>query len=98
MREKIYKIINKLYGVLMTVSFFGGALPLVAYIVAMIIGGSIGEKIAVFASEEFYPYVFALASIAVVVGLIAMYVGKQEGLSVKSFGEKKDEDKDEKAK
>ena len=85
MREKIYKFLNKLYGILMTMSFFGGAIPLVAYIVAMIIGGDIGESIAVFFSDVFYLYVFALASIAVVVGLIAMYVGKEEGLSVKSF-------------
>jgi len=90
MREKIYKILNKLYGILMTVSFFGGAIPLVAYIVAIIIGGAVGESIAVFFSDVFYLYVFALASIAVVVGLIAMYVGKEEGLSVKSFGTKKE--------
>ncbi len=90
MREKIYKFLNKLYGILMTISFFGGAIPLVAYIIAMIIGGTTGESIAVFFSDVFYLYVFALASIAVVVGLVAMYVGKQEGLSVKSF-EKKDQ-------
>ena len=90
MREKIYKFLNKLYGILMTMSFFGGAIPLVAYIVAIIFGGAVGESIAVFFSDVFYLYVFALASIAVVVGLIAMYVGKEEGLSVKSFGAKKE--------
>lgn len=90
MRKKIYKFLNKLYGVLMTISFFGGAIPLVAYIIAIIIGGTTGELIAGFFSDVFYLYVFALASIAVVVGLVAMYVGKEEGLSVKSFGTKKD--------
>lgn len=92
MREKIYNILNKIYGILMTVSFFAGALPLVAFIIAMIIGGNVGENIAVFIKDYVYPYIIALASIAVLIGWIAMYVGKKEGLSVKSFN-KKSEDK-----
>ena len=40
--------------------------------------------------KEYYPWVIALASIAVLIGLIAMYVGRQEAFSTKSFGIKKD--------
>ena len=85
MREKIYKILNKAYGVTMFVAFFGGLLPLIPFAVAMIIGGTTGEKIATFLYNGYYPWVIALASIAVVIGLIAMYVGKQSALSTKSF-------------
>ena len=85
MRAKIYKALQKLYGILMFVAFFGGFLPVIPFIVAVIIGGSAGESIAVFLYKEYYPWVIALASIAIVVGLIAMYVGKQEGLSVKKI-------------
>lgn len=67
----------------MTVSFFGGVLPLIPFIVAIIIGGDIGEKISVFLYNEYYPWIIAGASISVVIGLIAMYVGKQKGLSIK---------------
>lgn len=87
MREKLFKICNTAYGVLMTASFFGGVLPLIPYIVAMIIGGGdggVGESIANFLYNDYYPWVILAGSVAVVIGLIAMYIGKLEGLSVKS--------------
>ncbi len=88
MRQKIEKILKKLYGITMTIAFFGGVLPLIPFIVAIIIGGGAkgtGETIAVWLYKQYYPWVIALASISVVIGLIAMYVGKQEALSSKSF-------------
>ena len=84
MREKIFKIANTIYGALMTLSFFGGILPLLPFIVALIIGGDVGEAIAVFLYKEYYPWVIIAGSIAIVVGLVAMYIGKLEGLSVKN--------------
>lgn len=89
MRKKIYNILNKLYGIIMTVAFFGGILPLVFFIVAIIVGGTSGEKITVFMADEVYPVIIALASIAVLIGWIAMYVGKEEGLSINKMKNKK---------
>ena len=92
MREKIYGVLKKLYGITMTVAFSGGVLPLIPFIIAMIIGGGAGgtgETVSTWLYKQYYPWVIALASIAVLIGLIAMYVGKQEGLSAKSFGIKK---------
>lgn len=84
MRQKIFDIFNKIYGVLMSISFFGGVLPLIPFIFAMIVGGELGENIAVFLQKQYYPWVIIAGSVAIVFGLIAMYVGKLEGLSVKS--------------
>ncbi len=89
MREKIYKVLNKIYAVMMTVSFFAGFIPLIPFIAAIIIGGNIGEKVAVFLYSEYYPWVIIVGSLAIVIGLIAMYVGKIEGLSVKKTDAKK---------
>lgn len=88
MRQKIEKFLQKLYGITMTIAFFGGVLPLIPFIVAMIIGGGkegTGESIAVWLYKQYYPWVIALASIAVVIGLISMYVGGKEALSSKSI-------------
>ena len=93
MREKIYKILNKTYGILMSVSFFAGGIPLIPFIIALIVGGKTGEAISVFLIDEYYPWVIILGSIAIVIGLIAMYVGKLEGLSVKSVTAEKKEEK-----
>ena len=44
--------------------------------------------------KEYYPWVIALASISILIGLISMYVGKKEAFSTKSFGiDKKKEQK-----
>lgn len=83
MRQKIYKILNTVYGIMMSVSFFAGFLPLIPFIVAIIIGGDAAQAIAVFLSKQYYPWVIIIGSLALVVGLIAMYVGKLEALSVK---------------
>ena len=88
MRQKIYEVLNKIYGILMTVSFFGGFLPLIPFVIAILIGGQTGEAIAVFLYKSYYPWVILLGSMAVLIGLVAKYVGKLEGLSVKSEGKK----------
>ncbi len=84
MREKVFNILNKVYGIMMTISFFAGGLPLIPFIIALIVGGKTGEAISVFLYEKYYPWVIVIGSLAIVVGLIAMYIGKLEGLSVKN--------------
>ena len=97
MREKIYNVFKKLYGITMTVAFFGGVLPLIPFLIALIIGGGkggTGEAISTWLYKQYYPWIIALASIAVIIGLIAMYIGKQEGLSAKSFQTKRPKKED----
>lgn len=89
MREKLEKILQKAYGITLTVSFFAGLLPLVPFVAAIIIGGGAGgtgEAISTWLYKQYYPWVIALASIAILIGLVAMYVGKKEAFSTKSFG------------
>lgn len=83
MKEKLFRLLNRVYGVTMFIAFFGGVIPLPFFLAAIVIGGSAGEAMAVFLYEQFYPWVLALAAIAVMIGVIAMYAGKVEGLSVK---------------
>ena len=79
MRKKIFNILNKAYGILMFASFFAGFLPLIPFIIALIVGGETGEAISVFLYKQYYPWVIVVGSVAIIVGLIAMYVGKLEG-------------------
>lgn len=88
MRNKIYTILKKTYGLLMTIAFFAGFIPLIPFIIAILIGGPTGELIATFLYQQVYPWIIALASIAILVGLLAMYVGKKESLSVKKISNK----------
>lgn len=92
MRKKIFNILNKIYGVLMTISFFGGVLPLIPFIFAIIVGGELAEKISLFLYNDYYPWVIIAGSVAIVFGVLAMYVGKIEGLSVKSVSAENNND------
>ena len=74
MKTKIYDILNKAYGITMMISFFAGLLPLIPFIVAIIIGGDIATNISTFLYVQYYPWVIALASVSVLIGLIATYV------------------------
>ncbi len=95
MRKKIYNVLNKTYGILMTASFFGGFLPLIPFIFAIIVGGELGENISIFLYKQYYPWVIIIGSFAIIIGLIAMYVGKLEGLSVKKVSANKEDDNTE---
>ena len=77
MREKIYRVLNRIYGGVMFASFFAGILPLIPFIVAIAIGGTAGEAISVFLYKQYYPWVIALSAVSVLIGWIAMYVKKE---------------------
>lgn len=90
MKKKVYELLNRLYGITMTAAFFAGGLPLIPFVLALILGGSAGEAIAVFLYKSYYPWVILLASVSVLIGLVAMYLGKQSAFSVKDItGDKK---------
>lgn len=98
MKKRIYDTLNKVYGILMTVSFFGGFLPILPFMLAIIIGGEVGENIAVFLHKQYYPWVIVLGSFAIIIGLIAMYVGKLEGLAINNMNTKVENDSKQKNK
>ena len=83
MRKKIFKALNNIYGVLMFTSFFAGFLPIVPFIIAIIVGGDFAANVCNFLYNQYYPWVIILGCVAIVIGLVAMYIGKLEGLSVK---------------
>ncbi len=88
MSKKIYTILNKIYGLTMFASFFAGFLPVIPFIVALIIGGNAGHAMYNFLFNQYYPWVIALGSLSIIIGLVAMYVGKIEDLSLKSMKKK----------
>ena len=72
--KKLHDILKKIYGILITASFFGGILPLIPFVIAMIIGGTTGEAIAQFLYKDLYPWIIALGSAGILVGLVDLYV------------------------
>lgn len=90
MKDKIYNLLNKIYGGAMMVAFFTGFIPVIPFIIAIIIGGTTGEAIALFMYNKVYPFSFVVASVAVLIGLLAMYIRGEKSLSVESYGKKEE--------
>jgi hypothetical protein len=93
MKTKIYGMLKKIYAIIMMVSFWAGGLPIIPFIIALIIGGSIGENISIFLIKNYYPWVIVLASVAVLIGLVALYINKNFGFSVKDLTKSNEESK-----
>lgn len=85
MRKKIFVVLKRIYGIMMSLAFWGGAIPLLPFVIAIFVGGDTGEAIALFLYNQYYPWVIALASLSVLVGLAAMYAGKEKALSTETF-------------
>ena len=81
MRIKIAAFLNKLYGILMSISFFFFFIPFFPFIFAIIVGGELGETISVFLYKQYYPWVIVAGSAAIIVGLISMYLSGEKALS-----------------
>ena len=58
---------------------------MIASFIALVIGGPAGEKISLFMYDKVYPVAFILASVAVLIGLAAMYVKQEQAMSVHSL-------------
>lgn len=84
MRNKISKVLNKLYGILMSVSFFAGFVPFFPFIFAIIVGGELGESISVFLYKQYYPWVIITGSVAIMLGLVSMYLSGENALTSKT--------------
>lgn len=88
MKDKIYNLLNKIYGLSMMFAFFIGFIPVIPFMVAIIVGGSTGESIALYMYNKVYPVAFVVASASVVTGLLAMYIRGKKSMSVESYGKK----------
>ncbi|MBQ7116480.1 MAG: hypothetical protein IJN94_08700 [Clostridia bacterium] len=73
--KKFNDVLGKIYGIMMTASFFGGIVPLIPFIIALFVGGDFGETVSLFIYNKFYPWVIAIGSLAVLVGLVHTYIG-----------------------
>lgn len=95
MRDKIYNVLNKIYGVMILSSLFAGFLPVIPFIVALIIGGDTGANIAAFIYKQYYPWVAVVAAVAVLIGLVALYINKTITFKYPKKEKKNKENKDE---
>lgn len=87
MKEKLAKFVNFLrwvFGYAIMITLFVGGFTFFGYLLAIIIGGSTATAICVFIYEKIVPIMIYVTTVAVLLGLITMYLSGETALSAKS--------------
>ncbi|MBE6728791.1 MAG: hypothetical protein E7568_00985 [Ruminococcaceae bacterium] len=79
--EKICNVLKIIFGYAIMITLFAGGLTFFGYIAALIIGGPTAEVICKFIYKEFLPVIIYVASAAVLLGLVVMYLSGQTALT-----------------
>lgn len=79
--KKIADILLKIFAVGIIACLFAGALTLVGYIAALIIGGETATSLCAWIFKSYFPWVIKATSVFTGIGLIGMYLGKQKALT-----------------
>ena len=91
-REKIAKILNTIFGWGVFLASIAGGLAFFGFLAAIIIGGSSATALSVFIQKQYFPIVIRIASAIILVGLVGMYFGKMEALSLTADKKEADEE------
>lgn len=80
--KKISKVLLTIFSIGVLLTLFAGALALLGYIVALIIGGEAATSLCAFIYTKYFPWVIRICSVAVGFGLVGMYLNKKKALVV----------------
>ena len=90
--KKINEVLNKLFGWGIYISLIGGGFAFFGFLLGIIIGGPSATQLAVFLQKQYFPIVIKIASITIGLGLVGMYLNKEQALSLVT--EKKEAEKE----
>ena len=82
--KKISNIFLYIFSVGIILMLFGGGLSLFGYVAALIIGGDTAAAFCLWIFTAYLPVIIKITSVAVLFGLIGMYLTKKKALAVDS--------------
>ena len=74
--------INVVFGWGIYICLFAGGIAFFGFLAALLIGGDTGGAIAVFLQKQYFPIVIRVTSFIIILGLVGMYINKQQALSI----------------
>lgn len=82
MRESIGKAIYTVFGWGIYVCLIAGGVSFFGFLASLVLGGDTGRDVAVFLQKQYFPVVIRFTSFFIILGLIGMYINKQQALSM----------------
>ncbi|HEY8462986.1 MAG TPA: hypothetical protein VIM29_03040 [Bacillota bacterium] len=80
--KKINEVLYKLFGWGIYISLVAGGLAFFGFLLGIIIGGASATQLAVFLHKQYFPIIIKIASITIGLGLVGMYLNKEQALSL----------------
>ena len=80
--KKCSQILYQLFGWGAYISIFAGAACFFGFVIALILGGETGAAMAVTIKGTCFPMIIKLTSVSVGLGLVGMYLGREQALSM----------------
>lgn len=80
--KEISNISRSIFSITLFISLIGGGVVGLLYLVAIIIGGSSGEALAVATKSNILPWFIRTASVAMLSGLVQIYTSGEHFLSM----------------
>ncbi len=79
--KKISSALKTIFGYGIMISLFAGGATFFGYVAALIIGGDVAAQICDVIYNHIIPIIVYLASVMVLLGLVAMYLGGEMALT-----------------
>lgn len=91
-RTEVAALLNKVFGWGVYICLIAGGLASFGFMIGIIMGGPSAEALAVFIQKQYFPIVIRATSITIGIGLIGMYLGKMQALSLTAEKEAADKE------
>lgn len=80
--KKVVNVLNTIFAYGIIACLFAGGMSLVGYIAGLVIGGEIATALCAWVFKTYLPWVIKATSVIAGIGLVSMYLSKQEALTV----------------
>ncbi|MGD9153881.1 MAG: hypothetical protein PVG90_00055 [Bacillota bacterium] len=80
--KKLLAVCNKLFGWGIYITLLAGGIAFFGFLIGIILGESVGSALAIFIHQQYFPVVIRITSIIIGVGLVVMYLRKEQALSL----------------
>lgn len=82
--KKIADVLLKIFAYGIIACLFAGGLSLLGYLIGLVIGGESATSLCAWVFKTYLPWVIKATAVFTGIGLIGMYLSKQEALTVTS--------------
>lgn len=82
MNRRIESFLRSIFSIFMIIAVSGGIITFILFLIAIIIGGKGGETLAVNTGKVYLPYFINAAAVAIMSGLIVLYMNGSHSLSL----------------